>query len=382
MPLKIVVVACTGGAGHLRAGEALAETARKLRPRVAVEFWDVLNFTPGWFRRLYAESYLHMVNRTPEIWGYLYARTEQQPHRNPAVIQAFDRVNYNRYWKALQTARPDILLCTHFLPYLSIARRLPHWKDRPLVCAATTDFDVHRLWVDPVVDRYYVFHRESQWQLASKGVNESDIIVSGIPVHPAFTRRRSRRSMRKTLGLPSDRKTILVVAGGFGVGRVREIAASVKEILEDLAPRRFNLVVVCGRNQEALTQIRSMKPGTTVHLQALGFVENMHDWMDAADLLISKSGGLTSSEALAKKLPMIVVDPIPGQESRNADLLVEQGAAWKAIDLAHLGYKLRQALLTSGALPEASRQAAALSRPHAAKTILTDAIRLAAAKQR
>ena len=380
--MKIAVVACTGGAGHLRAGQALVETARDLQIPVEAELWDVLTFTPAWFRRLYADTYLHMVNRTPELWGYLYGRTERRPHKNPPIVRAFDRVNYDRYWRTLTAAKPDVLLCTHFLPYLAVAPRLPHWKDRPMVCAATTDFDVHRLWINDVVDRYYVFHEESRWQLASKGVSTSDIVAAGIPVHPEFAHRRSHSSGRKLLGVPERQTTVLVVAGGFGVGRVHEIAQTVGEALGNLAPRRFTLAVICGKNEAARASVRSLRLPPTISLHAMGFVSNMHEWMDAADLLVSKSGGLTSSEALAKRLPMIVVDPIPGQETRNADLMVEHGAAWKAIDLAQLAFKLRHVLLTPHVLSTAARAAAELSRPRAARTILRDVIRLASARSR
>ena len=351
-PPRIAVVACTGGAGHLRAGQALVETARSLDVPVEIEFWDVLSFTAPWFRRMYADTYLHMINRTPELWGYLYERTERHPHENSPLIRAFDRVNYDRYWRALKHFQPDVLLCTHFLAYLSIAQRLRRWEMRPRVHAATTDFDVHRLWIHDVVDRYYVFHQESRWQLTSKGVDENRICVTGIPVHPPFTRRVAPESVRARLGLGERRTTILVVAGGFGVGRVHEIASTVASTLGRLQPRRYNLVVVCGRNEEALRRVRSAPPPPNVALHPVGFVDNMHDWMDAADLLVSKSGGLTSAEALAKGLPLVVIDPIPGQESRNADLMVEQGAAWKAIDLSHLAYKLTHILTTPTVLAQ------------------------------
>ncbi len=371
---RVAIIACTGGAGHLRAAEALTVTAQEGRLPLEVVSWDVLTFTPPWFRKLYAGSYVEMVNRTPDLWGYLYERSERHPHRNPALIRAFDRVNYDRYWKALTAFQPDAILCTHFLPYLSIAPRLLRRNNRPLVCAVTTDFDVHRLWISDVVDQYYVFHDESKFLLASKGVSEDRIAVTGIPVMPPFVRRGERTATRRRLHISPRRTTILAVAGGFGMGRVVDIAQTILATLGTVRSQRFTLVVVCGRNEAALNRVRRLNVPSNVNLVPLGFVTNMHEWMDAADLIISKSGGLTSSEALAKGLPMLVVDPIPGQESRNADLMVEHGAAWKAINLDQLAFKLLHVLRSPSALDRASMSARRLGRPKAAEVILNDIV--------
>jgi processive 1,2-diacylglycerol beta-glucosyltransferase len=372
---RVAIIACTGGAGHLRAAEGLVTTARERRLPLEIASWDVLAFTPPWFRKLYAGTYHEMVNRTPELWGYLYERTERRPHRTSPLIRAFDRINYDRYWHALQEFQPDAILCTHFLPYLSIATRLRRQSNPPLVFAATTDFDVHRLWIDPCVDRFYVFHDESKWLLASKGVEADRITVAGIPVLPPFGTRGSSSEARARLGLSRRRTTVLVVAGGFGMGRVVEIARTAVETLGALPAQRFNLVIVCGHNEAALDRVRRLRTKPNVALHPLGFVTNMHEWMDAADLLVSKSGGLTSSEALSKRLPMLVVDPIPGQETRNADLMIEHGAAWKAVDLAALSYKIRMLMLEPALLRRAVKAARTLSRPAAAETILRDVLR-------
>jgi processive 1,2-diacylglycerol beta-glucosyltransferase len=373
--LRIAIVACTGGAGHLRAAEALASTARQRRPEADVVSWDVLSFTPPWFRTLYARSYLEAVNRAPELWGFLYEHSERHPHRNPALVRAFDRVNYDAYWRALQKFQPDVVVCTHFLPYLAIATRLARERRPPLIAAVTTDFDVHRLWIDPVVNRYYVFHEESRFLLAAKGIDQRQITVSGIPVMPEFASRSRTATARRRLGLDPQRPTALVVVGGFGMGKIVDVARAAADALGSIRGQKSNLIVVCGRNESALNQVRRLPPKPNVDLRALGFVNNMHEWMDAADLLVSKSGGLTSSEALAKGLPMLIVDPIPGQESRNADLIVEHRAGWKASSLDHLHYKLLQVFGDPGVLRQTARRARQLGRPQAAEAILNDIVR-------
>ena len=263
-----------------------------------------------------------------------------------------------------------------FLPFISISNQVRTWGIETPFFAATTDFDVHQYWVDSIVAKYYVFHEESAWQLQSKGVSRGIISVTGIPVMPEFLEHDTKRKARRSLGLGTAPFTVLTLSGGFGVGRFGEIVRAIVDTFESQSRRRFNLIVVCGKNAEVKSEIAGMKVPSNVGVQIHGFVSNIHEMMSAADLVVTKSGGLTSSEALVKGLPMLIVDPIPGQELRNADLIVEQGAGWKAINPANLAYKLTVLLGNPSLLERARKAAHALARPHAAQDILTDIYRI------
>jgi len=354
----------------LRAAEALHQASGQMNVRLRTETYDVLDFTSPLFKRLYSESYLAAVNRIPDLWGYFYSRSEFKPYDKKGLVRLFDRFNYRNYLAEVDRLRPDAIICTHFLPFISISNRVRGNKDFPPVFAATTDFDVHSLWVDPIVRRYFVFSEESKWQLQSKGVDEERISVAGIPILAEFTRRRRAALVRSELQIPKDNFTILVLSGGFGIGRIDEIVRAVLGEIELVSRRPVTILVVCGKNKPAMERLSNVKTSSRITLRVFGFVRNMHELMDAADVLISKSGGLTSSEALAKHLPMLIVDPIPGQESRNADVLVEQGAAWKAINLPNLAYKLRMLLEKPSLLNSARVAAKRLGKPNASITIL------------
>jgi processive 1,2-diacylglycerol beta-glucosyltransferase len=370
----VLILSCSGGAGHFRAGEALHRTAQAERMPVRTEHRDVLDMTTPLFKRMYGGSYLGMVNHAPEVWGYLYQQSERTPYRKRGLLRLFDRLTYRRYLAALKELRPAAIVCTHFLPYISVSEELRALAEPIPVYAVTTDFDVHQLWVDPIVHRYTVFHEESAWQLQSKGVPPERIRVRGIPVQPEFRTVRNARDVRRELGMPPGSFTILLLSGGFGVGRIADIVQRTASVLGARSQEKFNLVVVCGRNETLRESVAAAQYPGNLSVRVFGFVQNIHDLMDAADLLITKSGGLTSSEALAKALPMIIIDPIPGQESRNADLLVEHGAAWKAINLPHLAYKLSAVLDHRGRLRAARTAARGLARPHAAEDILSDVL--------
>ncbi|MEP0823238.1 MAG: glycosyltransferase [Ignavibacterium sp.] len=372
-PLSFLILSATGGAGHLRAAAAL-EHAAKTMSGLTCKHFDCLDFTSRTFKHLYAGSYLAMVNRAPELWGYLYSRAQLKPYEKKGLLKIFDDLNYREYLEFLKEEKPDAILCTHFLPYISVSRRLRSSGVAAPVFAVTTDFDAHQYWVDPVVDRYYVHTEESAWQLRSKGAPADRIRVLGIPVMPDFGKREDPAAARQRLGLPDGRMTILMVWGGFGVGKPEKMAQEVLAMLQMFPDKEFTLVAVCGKNQKLRQHLEETVPPSNVLLRATGFVENIHEWMNACDLLISKAGGLTSAEAMAMGAPMLIVDPIPGQETRNTEIIVEERAGWKALDIPNVGYKIKRILERPELLKGAREAASRLAKPNAARDILSDAM--------
>lgn len=367
-----LILSCSGGAGHIRAAEALHRTAPLTRLPIRTEHYDVLDFTSKIFKKLYSETYLLMVNRAPELWGYLYEQSERKPYEKKGIIKSFDRLNYKRYLNTLRELEPDAIICTHFLPYISVSSELRKNNITAPVFAVTTDFDIHQLWVDPIIERYFVYNEESAWQLQSKKVPAEKITVAGIPIMPEFQSKRKQKNVRVKLGINPNQFTVLVLSGGFGIGRVKEIVEQTATTLSEFDGINFNLLIVCGKNSKVQTEIQELELPKNITPHIYGFIDNMHEFMDASDLLISKAGGLTSSEAIAKSLPILIVDPIPGQESRNTDMIVEHGAGWKAINLPNLSYKLQQILNTRTVLNQARKATQQLAKPDAAMTVLKD----------
>ena len=358
----------------MRAGEAIRQAAHEVSGSLRCEHHDCLDFTSTLFKKLYAGSYLKMVNRAPELWGYLYALSEGQSIRKKLMLKVFDHFNYQRYLLGLRSLGPDAIICTHFLPFRAVSESLRRSGVTAPVFAATTDVDVHNYWIDPVVDRYYVFHEESAWQLSAKGVHPERIRVLGIPISPAFERAISKQRARADLAIERDRFTILLMSGGFGVGSIEELVSHTRSVLAAKIDAAFTLLVVCGTNERARSAIERMTMPANVDTRVYGFVETIRVMMSASDLLVSKAGGLTTAEAMASGLPMIMVNPIPGQEMRNADLLVEHQAGWKALNLSHFQYKLSQVLVEPGLLERAALATHRLAKPAAARKILADVL--------
>ncbi|HTY39037.1 MAG TPA: glycosyltransferase [Bacteroidota bacterium] len=368
----VLILSTSGGAGHHRAAEALLQAARTSNLPLTAQHHDCLEFTSRAFRHFYSQSYLSMVNHLPELWGYVYGQSERTPYSKQGLLALFDHFNYRRYLQALEQFKPDAILCTHFLPYISISERVRQSNIAAPFFAATTDFDIHQFWVDPIVSHYYVFHDESAWQLSAKGIPRERISVTGIPVAAEFGTKAEHRTVRQQLEIPTNRFTVLLLSGGFGVGRVKVLAQSITEVLASKIGQPFNLLVVCGRNESLQNELRSASYPPNVHVSVFGYVSFIHDLMDAADILISKSGGLTCAETLAKQLPIIIVDPIPGQESHNATMIIERGAGLLALDYHNLQYKLNGIIEDPSRLQDLREASRSLAKPRAAEEIIRD----------
>ena len=232
----------------------------------------------------------------------------------------------------------------------------------PPLWVQVTDFDVHALWVHPHVDRYCVANEEVAFRLADRGVPRERITVTGIPVMPQFSAPLDRADLRGRARHSTPEKfTVLMMAGGAGVGGLDKLAERVLRL-----PDTLQLVALAGRNAELLQRLQALAKQHPGKLFPLGFTTTVERVMTAADLVVTKPGGLSVSECLAKQRPMLLVSPIPGQEERNADYLLESGAAIKAVDGATLVFKLASLLGRAGA-PRGHERGGGAHRPAAAR---------------
>jgi processive 1,2-diacylglycerol beta-glucosyltransferase len=371
MSAHILILSVSAGAGHVRAAQALEAAAKTAKPALRATHLDLLALVPREFRKLYAEQYIKLVDKLPQLWSFLYAKSDR-PSRDSLLgnlKRAAEKLNTRKLQSEIARLRPDAILCTHFLPAELLSRQKARLKDKgttlPPLWVQVTDFDVHALWVHPHVDRYCVASDEVAFRLADRGVPRARISVTGIPVMPQFSVPLDRRECALELGLAPERFTVALMAGGAGVGSLDELATRLLRASDEL-----QLVALAGRNAELLAKLRKLAKSHPGQLFPLGFTTTVERVMSAADLVVTKPGGLTVSECLAKHKPMLLVSPIPGQEERNADYLLEAGAALKAADAATLEYKLGQLLANPARLRAMSEAAHRIGRPHAAQDVI------------
>jgi processive 1,2-diacylglycerol beta-glucosyltransferase len=372
---RILVLSASVGAGHLRAAQAVELAARTLRPDAAVRNLDVLEMTNALFRRLYGKAYLDLVNRAPHLLGYFYDMLDRPSrsgkNRRDRFRLAVEKLNLRSFLRFLRQEPYDLVINTHFLPAEIIASLRRDKRLSVPQVTVTTDFETHRLWVNQPCDHYFTATEEGAHYLQHWGVPAGDVTVTGIPIHPAFREPKDRTTCLRHHNLATDRPVVLQLAGGFGVGPIETLTRSLLAV-----ERPLQLVVVAGKNEAVRKQLQKLKAPERHRVQVLGFTDRIDELMAAADLVVTKPGGLTTSEVLARGAVMVIVNPIPGQEARNSDFLLEQGAAIKVNNAATLAYKVGALLDEPKRLAALKANAARLGRPNAAVEVVERSLRL------
>ena len=297
-----------------------------------------LNYTNPLFRRLYGKAYLDMVNSLPEILGWMYDSLDK-PWQNERRRLTLDRLNTQPLIKFLKEYQPDIAVCTHFLPAEIISWLKAKDKISFPQAIVVTDFDAHALWLCHHYEQYFVALEETKIYLEKLGIESEKLSVTGIPIDAVFAQTKDKPAMREKYGLAKDKLTILVSAGGFGVGNIEFLLRALADLQTP-----SQIIAICGRNEDLKNKLEILAEeklnNERVNFKPIGFTKEMDEYMSAADLIVGKPGGLTTSEALAKNLVFVIVNPIPGQEERNSDHLLEQGCAIKCNNLPTLSYKI------------------------------------------
>jgi processive 1,2-diacylglycerol beta-glucosyltransferase len=370
--MRILISTVTAGAGHLQAALALEEAWRLLRPNDEVRRVDVLDYTPKLYRNIYVKGYLKLIEHAPELWAMFFKKTD-----NPVKIKDLTkfrrhsaRMTAAKFVKEMLAFQPDVLLCPHFLPLEILGGVQTRIRRRkrifPLTACIVTDFEAHALWMEPCANLFCVAAEETKARLVARGIENEKVVVTGIPIAQKFSGRVNAAAIRAEHKLSDAVPILLVLGGGFGMGPVGEILRELNKVETPL-----QVLVVCGRNDVLRKKLSAIEHRHTTRV--LGFVTNMHELMSVSDLILTKPGGLTTSEAMAVGRPLMILNPIPGQEAANSDFLLEKGAAVKVNCLEDLPFKLGQ-LLNSKKLAQMSRAARSLGKPRAAIAVCEETL--------
>lgn len=371
--MKILILHASAGAGHKRAAEALGKAFADRDKSLEVKVYDILDATGAVFKKTYGKGYLDLVRKAPELWGYMFSQSDKKaldPWRKK-VRAVFNEINTLRFRNFCDDYRPDIAVCTHFMPLELLSRKTGRYrKEQAPLYGIVTDFAVHSLWLVQNVACYYVATEEARRQIIRKGQPPDGVKVTGIPIDPVFAVSEEPGPVKKRLGLFPDMPTVLMLSGGFGVGPTVDLIRSLHQMEK---PCQF--LVVAGANEKMKAEAEAAARGVKARVRVFGFVNNVHELMDASDIVISKPGGLTTSEVLAKGKAMIVIDPIPGQEQRNCEFLLEAGAAVRLYEPEEASYKIQALLSDPARLARMGQSAKAIGKPHAARDIVRDILR-------
>lgn len=366
---RILVLYATAGAGHRRAAEAIAE---QLRDRAVVAVQDIIGFTHPLFRTLYVGGGLGLITRWPRLYGVAY-RVSDKPGFDRLIRkprQRAQQLGAPRLEKAIRAFEPDVIVSTHFLSSeLCAARRLTQRLTAPLI-TVITDFEPHHMWQHPGTDLYCAPSEAAAERLIDDGIDPNAIKVTGIPISAAFHLQPDRTTARDRIGLQPDRPMVLIMGGGLGVGAMEQVAQALQH-----QPLDAQLVFIAGNNRILRRKLKSLSSEWIVR----GFVDNMPDWLAAAEGAISKAGGLAASELLAAGVPTIVPLHLTGHETANAEYFAATGAARIAPTADRAVSEMRQLLadpVQHQSMIDAAKRAA---KPEAAADIAQLALALASA---
>ena len=321
---RILIAYATAGSGHKKAALAVLKAFKRRGSEAELKIVDILDYSSPFLRKTYAKTYVFLIKRLSFLWGVFYYSLNIRfvnfllaPLRRALHIS-----NSRKFIRLLSEFRPHVVISTHFMPPDACFYAVRKYGLKIETINVITDCRAHGFWISPGVNVYAVGHKRVKDELMLKWrISEEQINVTGIPVEGKFLCEEDAISMRKKLGIAPGSFVVLLLSGGDGVGPVIKI-------LKALEKASFSLtaIAVSGYNTGLRAKIECLKVHSPLRIINLGFVNNVNELMTVSDICIGKAGGISTSEGLAKELPFIFVNPIPGQERANADLFVDLGA--------------------------------------------------------
>jgi processive 1,2-diacylglycerol beta-glucosyltransferase len=355
--------------GHIKAAQSLEEACLKFFPEVEVKNEDILDYTNFFIKFLYNDLYVWVNKYIPELYAYVYK------HYSLAVKVSqprlfLDKLNFGRFFKLVDDFNPDIIIATHFTPASVLANYRKAEKNYKIV-VVVTDYEAHPMWTVEKADLNIVASGNVKQSLIFYGIKEEKISVIGIPIPPKTAKKKNVKALKIKYGLVENSPVVLFSSGSFGFMPLTQIIDGLNKAIK----KDFQMMVVCGKNSQLKEELERRMIIEPRLKKIFGFVDYMDELMAVSDILVTKPGGITTSEALALGLPMILTDPVPGQEEANAYYLTENGAAREVRSLPDLFYELNYLLESPKKLAQLSKNCKAISEPDSAKKIIEKAIK-------
>jgi len=368
MGKRVMILSASTGSGHIKAAQAIEEACKK-DPRISETCHiDALEYTNVIFQRIYSKGYMEAVKTAPDLWAMAFENMDK-PWEKTMVMSALQRFNSQPMVRKILEFKPDICICTHFMPADIVSYLITQDRIHCNLGIVVTDFYVHALWLEEVFTRYFVAKKENKSHLSQLGIPSDRIVVSGIPVMERFSVDIPKEVLHEKYGTDPAIPLVLLSAGAFGI----MTANVIYKILENIKTT-CQIVVICGKNQKLKAALENLIAGTDQKVHNTytieGYTDNMHEYLKLADVYIGKPGGLATSECLVSGVPMIIWDPIPGQELYNAYHILENGVGVLPDNAITIGYKVDQILSDPDRLKKMKQQALAVSNPAAAAVIV------------
>ncbi len=360
---KILLMHITKTSGHHRATVAIENALKIINP--TIETLNINGFAYAYpiLEKIINKTYMSVIKRRPQIWDYLYDNPKVIKKTN-TIKKILNNAKHPKLAKLFKRFNPDVVVCSQAFPCGMVGDFKKRYKYPVKLIGVLTDFAPHHYWLHEEVDYYIVPTKEAQDRLVKDGVDKSKIKLLGIPIDPKFINFVSKEDVAKKLDLDANIPTILIMGGGQGLGPIKLVVSGLANLKE-----KFQLVVLSGTNKKIFKMLRKMRLSNEQKIVILPYVENVNELMEIASLIITKPGGMTTAESLSKGLPLVIVNPIPGQETRNTELLLSKGIAAEVNDVESLMTTIKQLLSSPEKIKAMSKAAYENSKPRAALDI-------------
>lgn len=360
--MKVLILSITAGEGHNSTAEAIRRTFAEHGDEA--EVFDAYRYVSKALYEIIKQGYLLVTKDFKKLFARSYALAENRKTTGTSLYRIANLQLTKKLGKFIKQYSPDAIIYTHsFLGVVTDLLKTKNGIDVPMI-GVVTDYTVHPLWEEArSTDRIVIANELLTSQLLRKGIRLEQIAPIGIPVRRQFTESVPRARARAELGL-ADKMTVLLMGGSMGYG---DIAAVVEEL--DAVDGDFQIISVCGNNREAKESVDALR--TKKRVLNYGFTKEVSLLMDASDVIITKPGGLTTSEALVKGLPIIICNPIPGHEQRNANFLLNNGVAMAVDAHTHFEDVFYQLLHSPARLADMAHAIEAIAKPNSTEDLYT-----------
>ncbi len=359
--MKFLILTVTVGHGHNQAAKSVSQYIKSQGHSVLV--LDTLEYINPVLKESFNRGYLLSTSISPKAYGKFY-RLAEMKERNDSILSP-QRITTTLLSKKIigfiKDYNPDAIICTH----VTAAQLVSDIKDDGInvpTLGIITDFTIHPFWDETCIDYYVLPNEFLIYQAVKKGIPSEKLLPLGIPIDMKFASKNNKKFTRDALGI-EDKTTLLLMSGSMGYGNVIKI---LKDIC--ILPYDFQIITVCGNNKSLKKKIDKLELEKRIY--NYGFTDQIDSFMDASDIIITKPGGLTVSEAMAKELPMILINPIPGQEERNREFLVNNGAAMAHSSTLSAAELIFQVYKGSGRIERMKENIKVIRKPNAAKDIV------------
>lgn len=354
---RVLLMYISKVSGHRQATVAIEQALKQIEPTIETPSVNGFGYTYPMLEKIINRAYMSVIKATPKVWDYMY--DNPQIFKNSQSIKKYlHKTSHDKIGMLLGKYKPEAVVCTQAFPCGMVADYKRVHNNKTLLIGVLTDYAPHSYWINEGVDYYVVPSQEAKERFIQKGVPAQSIMVYGIPLRSQFVLHPDKEKIASQLGLDLAKPIILIMGGGQGLGPIKKIVKSLVKIERDV-----QIIALVGVNKKVAGKVRKLTKKTNKKILVFDFVTNVDELMEVATLIITKPGGLTTAECLAKGLPMVIVDPLPGQEMRNTDFLIKKGIAIRIHEINDIGDEIELLLKSPDRLNKMHQAAFANANP-------------------